>query len=187
MGWGADSEFMRRKFEHQWGGAPATRTQEQVRAPVGWGSCHENPGGSPPRENPGGSPPREHEDATSELMGTLMPTVGSQSRGHSSLVCLAARVVVDYSSPNVAKEMHVGHLRSTIIGDAIARILEYAGHEVRLEHGGPRGEPSPKSRQATRWGEPVRSLFLTPFVPRWCSAEPLTAEPTPAHPFRCCA
>ena len=40
------------------------------------------------------------------------------------------KVVVDFSSPNIAKEMHVGHLRSTIIGDTICRILEYAGHEV---------------------------------------------------------
>jgi len=40
------------------------------------------------------------------------------------------KVVVDYSSPNVAKEMHVGHLRSTIIGDAIARVLEFEGHHV---------------------------------------------------------
>ena len=39
-------------------------------------------------------------------------------------------VVVDYSQPNVAKEMHVGHLRSTIIGDAIVRILEFLGHRV---------------------------------------------------------
>ncbi len=39
-------------------------------------------------------------------------------------------VVVDYSSPNVAKEMHVGHIRSTILGDAIARILEHLGHYV---------------------------------------------------------
>lgn len=39
-------------------------------------------------------------------------------------------VVVDYSSPNVAKEMHVGHLRSTIIGDAIARVLAFQGHDV---------------------------------------------------------
>lgn len=45
------------------------------------------------------------------------------------------RVVVDFSSPNIAKEMHVGHLRSTIIGDCIARILEFQGHEVlRLNH-----------------------------------------------------
>lgn len=40
------------------------------------------------------------------------------------------RVVVDYSSPNLAKEMHVGHLRSTIIGDALARVLRFLGHEV---------------------------------------------------------
>ena len=40
------------------------------------------------------------------------------------------RIVVEYSSPNVAKEMHVGHLRTTIIGDALARILDFAGHEV---------------------------------------------------------
>ena len=47
------------------------------------------------------------------------------------------RIVVDYSGPNLAKEMHVGHLRSTIIGDAVARVLEYLGHEViRQNHVG---------------------------------------------------
>ena len=40
------------------------------------------------------------------------------------------RVVVDFSSPNVAKPMHVGHIRSTVIGDAIARILRFRGHHV---------------------------------------------------------
>jgi len=40
------------------------------------------------------------------------------------------RVVVDFSSPNIAKEMHVGHLRSTIIGDTLARVLEFRGHDV---------------------------------------------------------
>ena len=40
------------------------------------------------------------------------------------------KIIVDFSSPNIAKEMHVGHLRSTIIGDCIARILEFQGHEV---------------------------------------------------------
>ena len=46
-------------------------------------------------------------------------------------------IVVDYSSPNLAKEMHVGHLRSTIIGDAVARVLEYQGHKVvRQNHMG---------------------------------------------------
>ena len=48
-----------------------------------------------------------------------------------------AKVVVDFSSPNIAKEMHVGHLRSTIIGDAIANVLEFRGYDVlRLNHVG---------------------------------------------------
>ncbi|GAA5161251.1 arginine--tRNA ligase [Viridibacterium curvum] len=42
----------------------------------------------------------------------------------------AQRVVIDYSGPNLAKEMHVGHLRSTIIGDALARVLRFLGHSV---------------------------------------------------------
>lgn len=49
----------------------------------------------------------------------------------------AKRIVVDFSSPNIAKDMHVGHLRSTIIGDTLARILEFLGHStVRLNHTG---------------------------------------------------
>lgn len=47
------------------------------------------------------------------------------------------KIVVDFSSPNIAKEMHVGHLRSTIIGDTLANVLEFAGHDVkRLNHVG---------------------------------------------------
>lgn len=47
------------------------------------------------------------------------------------------RVVIDYSSPNIAKQMHVGHLRSTIIGDCIANLYEFLGHDVlRLNHVG---------------------------------------------------
>jgi arginyl-tRNA synthetase len=54
----------------------------------------------------------------------------------------AQRVVVEYSSPNVAKEMHVGHLRTTIVGDALARILDFAGHQViRDNHVGDWGTP----------------------------------------------
>ncbi|MGB5975106.1 MAG: arginine--tRNA ligase, partial [Nodosilinea sp.] len=46
-------------------------------------------------------------------------------------------VIVDFSAPNIAKEMHVGHLRSTIIGDSIARVQEFMGHDVlRLNHVG---------------------------------------------------
>ncbi len=51
-------------------------------------------------------------------------------------------VVVDYSAPNVAKEMHVGHLRSTVIGDSLARMHEFAGHTViRENHIGDWGRP----------------------------------------------
>ena len=52
------------------------------------------------------------------------------------------KIVVDYSSPNLAKEMHVGHLRSAIIGDAVVRTLESLGHEVvRQNHTGDWGTP----------------------------------------------
>ena len=52
------------------------------------------------------------------------------------------KVVIDYSAPNVAKEMHVGHLRSTVIGDALVRMLTYVGNEVAREnHVGDWGTP----------------------------------------------
>jgi arginyl-tRNA synthetase len=52
------------------------------------------------------------------------------------------RVALDYSHPNVAKEMHVGHLRSTVIGDALARVLRFVGHEVvARNHVGDWGTP----------------------------------------------
>ncbi|HEX5543205.1 MAG TPA: arginine--tRNA ligase [Micromonospora sp.] len=51
-------------------------------------------------------------------------------------------VVIDYSAPNVAKEMHVGHLRSTVIGDAAVRLLEWLGHHVvKANHLGDWGTP----------------------------------------------
>ena len=59
---------------------------------------------------------------------------------HTRLVAKAptpSTVVIDYSSPNLAKEMHVGHLRGTIIGDAIARTFDYLGHRlIRQNHFG---------------------------------------------------
>lgn len=52
------------------------------------------------------------------------------------------RVIVDYPSPNIAKEMHVGHLRPAVIGDCISRILEFVGHDVlRISHVGDWGTP----------------------------------------------
>ena len=54
----------------------------------------------------------------------------------------AERVVVDYSAPNIAKEMHIGHLRTTVIGDALVRMLEFVGHTViRENHVGDWGTP----------------------------------------------
>jgi arginyl-tRNA synthetase len=55
---------------------------------------------------------------------------------------VAHTVVLDYSHPNVAKEMHVGHLRSTVIGDSLRRMYEFVGHEViRRNHVGDWGTP----------------------------------------------
>ena len=54
----------------------------------------------------------------------------------------AKTVVIDYSAPNVAKEMHVGHLRTTVIGDALVRMMEFFGHHViRENHIGDWGTP----------------------------------------------
>jgi arginyl-tRNA synthetase len=51
--------------------------------------------------------------------------------------CEKKNVLVDFSSPNIAKDMHVGHLRSTILGDAVCKILEFIGHDVaRVNHVG---------------------------------------------------
>lgn len=70
------------------------------------------------------------------LAAELQARLGDPRLGVPS-VEMQAPVIVDFSSPNIAKEMHVGHLRSTIIGDALARVLEFRGHPVlRLNHVG---------------------------------------------------
>ena len=65
-------------------------------------------------------------------------------------------VVVEYSSPNVAKEMHVGNLRTTIVGDSIARVMDFLGHKViRDNHVGDWGTPLRDAHRASarRWRE----------------------------------
>ena len=56
--------------------------------------------------------------------------VGKDSRLGVEKVEKPKTIVVDFSGPNIAKQMHVGHLRSTIIGDCICRLLEFEGHKV---------------------------------------------------------
>jgi arginyl-tRNA synthetase len=66
-----------------------------------------------------------------------VPLVGAAAAGSVAPSPPAEPVIVDFSSPNIAKEMHVGHLRSTIIGDCLAGVLAFRGHAVlRLNHVG---------------------------------------------------
>ncbi|MFM2184307.1 MAG: arginyl-tRNA synthetase, partial [Actinomycetota bacterium] len=75
------------------------------------------------------------------LSGELAAAAGDDRLGVRS-AALAHTAVVDYSAPNVAKEMHVGHLRSTVIGDSIVRLLQFVGHTViRENHLGDWGTP----------------------------------------------
>ena len=60
----------------------------------------------------------------------LVEIFGDKNKLGVSEAEMSQTIVVDYSGPNVAKEMHVGHLRSTIIGDVIARVLDFQGHHV---------------------------------------------------------
>lgn len=72
-----------------------------------------------------------------EYLEAQLGAIQADSRLGVSKAKHSQRVVVDFSSPNIAKEMHVGHLRSTIIGDCIARTLEFQNHDVlRLNHVG---------------------------------------------------
>jgi arginyl-tRNA synthetase len=75
-------------------------------------------------------------------LGRELRAVAEQSRVGLGLADAPETVVIDYSSPNVAKEMHVGHLRGTILGDALSRVLEALGHRViRQNHLGDWGTP----------------------------------------------
>lgn len=68
---------------------------------------------------------------------TLLTEINPDTRLGVEKAIHPQKIIVDFSSPNIAKEMHVGHLRSTIIGDCIARVLEFRGHDVlRLNHVG---------------------------------------------------
>jgi len=66
----------------------------------------------------------------SEWIAAATGSLLADPRLGTPLADVPRTVIVEYSSPNIAKEMHVGHLRSTIVGDAIARVIEFAGHRV---------------------------------------------------------
>jgi arginyl-tRNA synthetase len=77
-----------------------------------------------------------------EFVSAQAAEVSADPRLGVDAVTTPQTVLIDYSSPNVAKEMHVGHLRTTIIGDALARILSFQGHTVlRENHIGDWGTP----------------------------------------------
>ena len=65
-----------------------------------------------------------------DALGQAIGAAAGDERGGVEPVADPQRIVIDYSSPNVSKQMHVGHLRSTIIGDAICSVQKFLGHEV---------------------------------------------------------
>lgn len=79
---------------------------------------------------------------SAEFMADQIAAVAADDRLGVSPAEELKTVVIDYSAPNVAKEMHVGHLRSTVIGDCFVRIMEFLGHDViRENHIGDWGRP----------------------------------------------
>ena len=76
------------------------------------------------------------------FLAAQLQTVAQDERVGIEPAARSRKVVVDYSAPNVAKEMHAGHLRTTVIGDALVRMHEFFGHEViRENHIGDWGRP----------------------------------------------
>ncbi len=79
---------------------------------------------------------------SAEFIAAQLTSVAADGRLGVSTASPVKTVVVDYSAPNVAKEMHVGHLRTTVIGDALVRMMEFLGHRViRENHIGDWGTP----------------------------------------------
>ncbi len=79
---------------------------------------------------------------SSEYLAERLAAMAGDERLGIGFTTAPEVVVVDYSAPNVAKEMHVGHLRTTVIGDALVRMLAFLGHDVRREnHIGDWGTP----------------------------------------------
>lgn len=72
---------------------------------------------------------------SNETLSSRTQTMSLDSHLGQEIPQIKQKIIVEFSSPNTAKELHVGHLRSTIIGDSLARIFEFQGHDVlRLNH-----------------------------------------------------
>jgi arginyl-tRNA synthetase len=77
-----------------------------------------------------------------DFVSDQLAVMGADERLGVGVTASPQTMVIDYSGPNVAKEMHVGHLRSTVIGDALARVFSFLGHDVlRENHIGDWGTP----------------------------------------------
>ena len=128
-----------------------------------------------------------------EKINMLSVAVPGKDRFPAPPMLKPSRIVVDFSSPNIAKEMHVGHLRSTIIGDSLCRFFEHAGHEVlRVNHVGDWGTQfgmlveylrvrEEKTGQDTL--EYLNGLTLTQLTELYRQSKvEFDADGTPAHP-----
>ena len=136
---------------------PAGDETSTARPPAATKVWHGRPARAPTGETP--VPQDSSRDAKISPDNSVGSAVRTDRLGIDS-VSEAERqtVVIDYSSPNVAKQMHVGHLRSTIIGDTIARVIEFEGHEVvRQNHVGDWG---------TQFGIILEELYERNLLPR---------------------
>lgn len=116
----------------------------------------------------------------SEFLSGLLQKVLLDERLGVPPLAQKQKIIVEFSAPNIAKELHVGHLRSTIIGDSIARLFEFLGHDVlRLNHIGDwgtqfgmlisyikehspevfRGEKQPTLKDLTHWYKESKKYF----------------------------
>ena len=101
---------------------------------------------------------------TDEVLATGADDLAADERLGVPWAARPERVVVDYSSPNIAKELTIGHLRSTVIGDALARLLERLGHDVvRANHLGDWGTAFGMLLEHLGPGDPTSITDLTAF------------------------
>jgi arginyl-tRNA synthetase len=128
-------------------GAKPREVAEKIVAAIAWEGVCAN---KPEIAGPGFINVRLSEETIKKHLQSVQ---GDAARAGAPKAAKPIKVVVDYSGPNVAKEMHVGHLRSSVIGDAIARVLIFKGHDVvRQNHLGDWG---------TQFGMLIENLLET--------------------------